>query len=283
MKTIYHFPFKSIGCILTLLIFAAACQNDSKPKEAIDGTSTSSEDTTEVIRNQTEETTTNPVKIDDYLYPWVDQLNIRNAPNSKAKIVASVPENEALTFTGEKSEAQETIVLRGVAYNEPWFKIVTKDQKEGWVFGGAVKRDGEVKGNAIINDQQFEFPHFGKYHLKDWTKLSSQDESGGDAEINTTIYKKENQFLEMTIVEVGEYGYSRTYRLLDADKKVLKERLLDFEIDPLILREIVNDYTSQPVKKYSRSQTMKQHFMQLNTRPLMVSGQWTESTGNGNR
>ncbi len=51
-----------------------------------------------------------------------------------------------------------------------WYKVRTSDGKEGWVFGGAVKQENEIKGNDIITKEKFDFPYFGKFDLSSWSK-----------------------------------------------------------------------------------------------------------------
>lgn len=209
---------------------------------------------------------------------WVDQLNIRESPDTKAKKVASARKGEALTFTGEQTDKTETIVLRGVAYDEHWLKVMTKDKVEGWVFGGAVKGEGEMKGNAIIDDLHFNFPAFGNFDLSQWQEISSVNTEGGDAETKTKRYQKADQLLEISATDVGEYGYTRTYQLMDVAENVMKERNFSFEADPEFrITETVTDYTNTPSIRYTRSQPIKLHFMQLNELPLMATGNWTES------
>ena len=79
---------------------------------------------------------------------------------------------------------------------------------------------------------------------------------------------------------MGEYRYSRTYKLIDANGQLLKERTFVFEgdVNPKVLKETVKDFTSQAPKQYQRSQNMNQHFMQLNALPVMVNGPWTEQS-----
>ena len=249
---------------LILLMFTA-CQSSSNSTEE-----------TAIPPPQTPAENPSPSETDDQLYTWVDQLNIRSGPSTGAQTIATVQSDEALKFTGQKSDNSETIVLRGVAYHEPWFKIITPDEKEGWVFGGAVKRKGETKGNSIIDENNFDFPHFGNFNLKDWQKEPPKDEIGGDAEINTTRYKRGNQILEISVVDVGDYGYGRTHKLMDANNTLLKEREFRFSADVELreLREVVKDFTADPPKQYKRVQTLDKHHSQLNALPMMVNGNW---------
>ena len=257
------------GLILSLLCTFTACHNESN----------SSQEETETTNTETSDQDPALSQTKDFLYAWVDQLNIRSNPNTSAEKVASVQSDEALEFTGDRSDNSETIVLRGVAYNEPWLKVITKDGQEGWVFGGAVKRKDETKGNEIIDDNGFDFPHFGRFNLRTWNKESTKDESGGDAQNTTTTYRKGDQVLEITIGDVGDYGYSRTYKLMDVDRKILKERRLSFSADVGFreLEEVVKDYMANPPKQYTRSQKFEKHHSQLNDLPMMVNGDWTET------
>jgi hypothetical protein len=216
------------------------------------------------------------IPAEEILYTWVDGLNVRDQPSTKGTTVARVKPNEPLTFTGEKSPESETIVLRGVAYHEPWFKITTADKKDGWVFGGAVKRKDQLKGNATLSDTKFEFPVFGYYDLGKWEQVArNNDGTGGDAESETITYRSEDQLLKITKVEVGEYGYNNAYELLDKAGNTLKERTFEFAVDPeLKITETVIDHTDTPAKRYTRSQVLDKHFMMLNERPEMVLGNW---------
>lgn len=213
------------------------------------------------------------------VYAWVDRLNVRNKPGTKGKSIASVREADSLEYSGEHSDFEETIVLRGVAYTEPWLKVRIPNDKEGWVFGGAVKTENEEKGNKALSDVKLAFPYFGRFDLREWKKMPSRDESEGDAEIITTPYKKGGMLLEISNVEVGEYGYQRKYKLYDLDMKLVRLREFKYTTDIEFgeLTEVVKNFRSSPPKQYKRIQNLKKHYSQLNARPFMVNGEWEES------
>ena len=73
------------------------------------------------------------------VYAWVDKLRLREKPDTKSGIVKELAEGEALVFTGEKTDFSQKINLRGVMYDEPWMKVITAEDKVGWVFAGGVK------------------------------------------------------------------------------------------------------------------------------------------------
>lgn len=230
--------------------------------------------------SETSETTTEIPKENNIYFAWVDNINIRDAANTKENVIGTYTTKDTLEFTGTKSDTKDIIVLRGVVYDEHWLKVTTKDNKEGWVFGGAVKKETESKGNGIITKDVFAFPHFGNFDIASWTSLGIEKREAGDAETTTSSYMKGNQIIEIEKTDVGEYGYYYTYRLLDAKRNLLKERKFSFttgmgdEGNLMELTEIVKDYTTK--KQYERKQMLTKHFMQLNARPEMVNGTWQE-------
>lgn len=266
-------PSALVGFLFVLLLSACGGDTSEKPSQP----TTEETETPEPANEVPQPYDMTSLKTNEKVYAWVDRLNIRDAANTSGKRVAAATEQDVLEFTGKKTEKTETIVLRGVAYNEPWLKVRTNDGKEGWVFGGAVKREGEEKGNDPISDGQFFFPHFGRFDLSTWEKTSSVDKSGGDAETDVSTYTKGGRILEIEKTDVGEYGYTRRYKLMESSGKVLKARAFAFEGNGLNeLKETVNIYTSNPPKKYVRTQKLDKHYMQLGSRPVMVNGTWVE-------
>ena len=61
--------------------------------------------------------------------------------------------------------------------------------------------------------------------------------------------------------------------------KVLKEREFSFDAEYQSgdMNETVRDFSANPPKQYNRSQKINKHFMQLNVKPEMANGKWTES------
>ncbi|WP_298512221.1 SH3 domain-containing protein [uncultured Kordia sp.] len=256
-------------CITVLMI---SCGSDSKEK---------SKTSTETVPEEVKKTEEAP-KVDNSYYAWVDNINVRDAANTKGKVVGTYTSEDALEFTGTKSDTKEIIVLRGVAYDDYWMKVTTKDNKEGWVYGGAVQQKGDEKGNGIITDKQFDFAHFGKFDISSWTDLGITKSESGDAETVNYSYLKDNQIIEIERTEVGEHGYYYTFKLMDAKRNLQKERKFSYTVEmgdsspKMELTETVKDYTAK--KEYTRSQSIKKHFMQLNAKPEMVNGAWKETT-----
>lgn len=212
---------------------------------------------------------------DDKLYPWVDGVNVRDRPNTSGKRVARVLENEELIYLGEKSSQSETLVLRGVAYQEAWYKVKTKEGAEGWIFGGTVREAEEKKGNPEISSTKLAFPYFGRYDLSEWEKLTDEAGEEGDAEFRNMTYRKDGQTMKINLIDVGEYGYTQTYMITDVEDRVILERELTFTTDPdLDLVETVTNNLQSPSETYTRSQRLAKHPSQLNAQPVMVNGEW---------
>ena len=270
---------KNVNFYLTILaisIFTYACQNSSSKSEA-DSNSENKEETTTYENSD-------HLKMKDLVFAWVDKLNIRSAPNLKGTAITAVNSNDALEFTGERSKEKETVVLRGKPYEDNWLKVKTPDDKEGWVFGGAVKQKDEKKGNDLITADKFHFEHFGNFDLSEWKKTGTRTE-GDEVDYTVATYEKGGQVLEVTDSDMGEMHYGYSYKLMDSDKKVLKTRDFSFSAGggkPFILTENVKDYTSNPPTEFNRSQETNKHFYDMNERPVMANGPWNIKSMGGN-
>lgn len=73
------------------------------------------------------------------IYVWVDKLRLRAEPTTQSEMVTALKEGDALTFLNERSDFTEKINLRGTLFDEPWLKVSTKNDQEGWVYGGGIK------------------------------------------------------------------------------------------------------------------------------------------------
>lgn len=263
--------FSKLVALLAMISFTACADKTNKETPKTDTTP-----------KETPKVTAEVPKENNTYYAWVDKINMRDASNTKGKVIGTYSSSDPLEFTGTRSDDRDIIVLRGVAYDENWLKVTTPDNKEGWIYGGAVKKEGDKKGNRIITKDMFEFPYFGDFDITQWTDLGIVKSEAGDAETVTYSYMKNDEILEIEKTDVGEYGYYYTYRLMDAKKKLLKERKFGFtagmgdEGNLMELTETVKDYTTK--KQYERKQMLTKHFMQLNARAEMVNGAWKEVT-----
>ncbi len=139
-----HKPFI---ILLIFAVFCCSCRNNNQNTEQ------SKSDQTENASEQNDDNANNvsleappenmsSLNAKEQVYAWVDRLNTREKPALTGKVVASATEQEALEFTGEKSIGTEVIVLRGVAYGEPWLK----SQNQRWKRRLGLWRRRETQG-----------------------------------------------------------------------------------------------------------------------------------------
>ena len=254
-----------------LLISLTNCGEEPAPASELQSVVTAPADT---IPAETEPA---PYTEGEVVTAWVDGLFVRAQPRQGSEIVTQVAANTPLTFTGEASDEPEVLMLRGVVFEEPWLQVRAATGEQGWVYGGAVQRKGEDRGDGYRSATRFAFPHFGTYDLADWKKLPGAEASTENARRVRSVYEKDNQQLAIQRTEVGRYGYETNYVLSDEDGKEQKVRTLVFEVEPRYrLIETVTDYTISPPIRYRRSQLMPRHYSQLDDIPEMATGEWTE-------
>lgn len=257
--------------LLALLTYACNSNSDSTSKN-----SQSEEAKAETETGEEQQEQGQAYQANETLVAWVDLLNVRAEPNTSGKIVASLRENTMVTYTGERTDNLHTIELRGTSFEEPWLKIRTTDGKEGWVFGGAVQREGENKG---IKRSNMSIGELANLEMSQWAQRNEWKSGAGDAESVTTIYEKGDLTLVIRKTEVGEYGYSRTYDLFDKNYQLVKRRFVDWggEHPTFSLTETITDLASNPAKTFKRSQVFSKHFFQLKPRPESVQGDFEEA------
>ncbi|MFK7806237.1 MAG: SH3 domain-containing protein [Saprospiraceae bacterium] len=76
---------------------------------------------------------------DTKIFAWVNNLRVREEPDTKSKIVIELQEGDSVIYLKEQTDFTQKITLRGKSFDEPWLKIKTQNNKVGWVYGGGVK------------------------------------------------------------------------------------------------------------------------------------------------
>ncbi len=137
-------------CFIICLTFFTACKTEKTDSPEVQAVEVP-------VENVKEET---PPQI--IIYTWVDKLRLREEPNTKSSIVKELSEGEPLVFTGEQTDFTQKVNLRGVMYDEPWMKVVTKDEKIGWIYAGGVKfYKPDVDQSSNPYDQCFQLLEIG--------------------------------------------------------------------------------------------------------------------------
>ncbi len=73
------------------------------------------------------------------LYVTVENLNMRDKPSRKGKILARLKLFDEVTFMDEVTDFKEEISLEDLTTNEPWIKVQTEEGTIGWVYGAYVE------------------------------------------------------------------------------------------------------------------------------------------------
>lgn len=207
---------------------------------------------------------------------WVDGLFIRARPERGGTIVAQVTADSPLKYTGKRSDSTETIVLRGMAFQEPWLQVRTDDGDEGWVFGGAVTREGEPRGAGYRGEEQFSFPAFGDFDLREWDKQPPFETSTKESKSVIRIYQQGDRRLAVKRTQRDDGTYGRLYTLTTMDGRLLRTRELQYVERPKrALIETVTDYSLQPQETQRRYQLLDRPAADLNARPEIAYGEWS--------
>lgn len=128
------FTKTSIVTLFAVATFFAACDNAAKPTDSGVPTKTSP---------PVSATPPPSAKPEMHLYMAnVDNLNLRDQPNKGGKVITQFKEGEFVEATGEVSTNKEKATLRGIEWEEPYYKVTstTPQQHTGWAYGGALQR-----------------------------------------------------------------------------------------------------------------------------------------------
>ncbi len=92
----------------------------------------------------------------------VDNLSLRDKPTQiGSQVLLLLKQGQSVVYLGETSEQSDRIVLRGVEYNEPWHRVRTADGKEGWLFGGGLRKEASpIAGGRSENIDEAKLSQF---------------------------------------------------------------------------------------------------------------------------
>lgn len=96
-----------------------------------------------------------------------------------------------------------------------------------------------------------------------------------EEEVDGTVQKhtSASQAMITEIREAGENGYTITHKLINPkDKVLLAVHEVIWSNDPWKLTETLYEFGSTPARKHVKEQEMKQHFLQMKSKPKSVAG-----------
>lgn len=132
----FFYLMKKITSILLLLAAFSACQKGAEK--------------TETATNNAPTAESEPRKVDAPALPatptsftaTVNDLRVRELPKMDAKVVATLKQGDKMTGTGNVSADKVTVDLRGQKVTDAFYEVTTSAGVKGWVFGGAVAKEG---------------------------------------------------------------------------------------------------------------------------------------------
>ena len=113
----YKFSYSTLCLCISLGFSVGACQSSLK-------------------------TSTNPIEENSFatetpieFITTINNLHLRSAPNLKAAVLDTLTRNATVTGLGV-TEATSSIQVKGISFDEPWWKVKTTAGKIGWLYGG---------------------------------------------------------------------------------------------------------------------------------------------------
>ncbi|EMK25270.1 hypothetical protein LEP1GSC008_2231 [Leptospira kirschneri serovar Bulgarica str. Nikolaevo] len=75
------------------------------------------------------------------LFSIIDGVKIRETPQLDSNEIGKLSSSEIVSWKGEVSNNKVDGIINNNTINAPFFKIVTKNGLEGWVFSGALEKE----------------------------------------------------------------------------------------------------------------------------------------------
>lgn len=84
------------------------------------------------------------------------QAIIRVAPSIESAEIARRSKGDSLLFTNRISQFNTAIKLEGIAYNEPWLRVILEGNTMGWIYGACINFDAtqQVQLKEKVLDQR---------------------------------------------------------------------------------------------------------------------------------
>ncbi|MEL6864583.1 MAG: SH3 domain-containing protein [Bacteroidota bacterium] len=135
----------------------------------------------------------------------IDKFRLRDQPGLKGKALKELSEGELLYDLDEVSDFTTPIKLRGIAFDEPWIKVKTADDLEGWVYAGGVHFDLDSPSKLAqkLIDLRLQ-AIFGASLSREMKAYSEAYQKAADSESLAIAYRK-GMTLRDSLVELMEF------------------------------------------------------------------------------
>ena len=79
----------------------------------------------------------------------LNKLRVRDAPNTKSKVISKLSKQDKVMWSGEISQKRDAIKINSVKFNTQWIRIKLNNQSEGWIYAAAAKIDTKVSSPLV--------------------------------------------------------------------------------------------------------------------------------------
>lgn len=95
------------------------------------------------------------------------QTSLRDAPGEAGTVLKELPKGTSLRDLGEVSDFLTRITTQGTEQYEPWLKVATADEEQGWVYAGAIEFGADT---TLLHEKRFKALLGAKAYqqAKDW-------------------------------------------------------------------------------------------------------------------
>ena len=188
-----------------------------------------------------------------YLYlVSVDKLNLRDQPNKNGKVVTQFAEGDFVEGPGEISANKEEVTLRGIPFNEPYFKVTTTtpEQHTGWAYSaGLVPVYAGSRSIAPDLGKLTQFSVFLKTlnvkkldsGKKAWDYVS-QNLGNAQGTLADAVYIMLEHFLFRMEAEGNFYELAEKIKWQDSDYDAIQEEKFDMQKYPLTQQMAENGF-----------------------------------------
>jgi hypothetical protein len=232
-------PFLAIFLVV-VITYLFACKNDPKPGMPGLG--------------ETSLTTPPPApKPEVYLYlVSVDKLNLRDQPNKNGMVVTQFSEGDFVEGPGEISSNKEEVTLRGIPFNEHYFKVTTTapEQHTGWAYSAGLVP--VYTGSRSIAPDLGKLTQFSAFlktlnvkkldsGKKAWDYVS-QNLGNAQGTLADAVYIMLEHFLFRMEAEGNFYEQTEKIKWQDSDYDAIQEEKFDMQKYPLTQQMAENGF-----------------------------------------
>jgi hypothetical protein len=91
-----------------------------------------------------------PLPAGPALTVMIDGQQLRRTPGPEGEPIRALPAGSLVYDLGQSSDFTTRLYLRGLAFDEPWLKVLSEQGDTGWVFGAALLYGLEIGAEQVV-------------------------------------------------------------------------------------------------------------------------------------